>query len=296
VIAYGWSTLAQFAISGLAVGCIYGLVGIGFVVIFNASGIVNFAQGSFVMLGGMTAYALYTLGGLPLWLAALLSPMVVAALGFVLEATVIRPLWRRQATLLVLILATLALQVMLENGTMHGLGTDPHTFPAFGGSEPVRWGGVSVARQTFWIVGGSLALVAALALFYRRTLTGQAMRACAVNREVAALLAIPVERMLAGSFALSAALGAAAGVLITPTQYTAFHVALPFGISGFVAAVIGGFGNATGAFVGGLILGVLESLAVVFIASGYKDVVTFVVLLAILFFKPTGLFGSLVEE
>jgi branched-chain amino acid transport system permease protein len=147
-----------------------------------------------------------------------------------------------------------------------------------------------------WVVGGALALVVALAAFYRRTLTGKAMRACAVNREVAALLAIPVERMLAYAFALSAGLGAAAGVLITPTQYTAFHVALPYGISGFVAAVLGGFGNATGAFVGGLLLGVLESLAVVFVASGYKDVVTFTVLLAILFFKPTGLFGSLVEE
>ena len=295
-MAYDWVTFAQFAISGLAVGCIYGLVGIGFVVIFNASGIVNFAQGSFVMLGGMTVYALNALAGLPLWLAALASPVLVAALGLLLEITVIRPLWRRHAPLLVLILATLALQVLMENATLHGLGTDPHTYPPFGGLDPVRVAGVSVARQTFWIVGGSLVLVAALALFYQRTLTGRAMRACAVNREVAALLAIPVERMLACSFALSAALGAAAGVLITPTQYTAFHVALPFGISGFVAAVLGGFGNATGAFVGGLILGVLESLAVVFVASGYKDVVTFVALLAILFVKPTGLFGSLVEE
>ena len=293
---YAWPTLAQFAISGLAIGCVYGLVGIGFTVIFNASGIVNFAQGSFVMLGGMTTYALFSLAGLPLWLAALLAPAAVAAIGLGLEITVIRPLWRRQAPLLALILATLALQVLLENATMHGLGTDPHTFPGFGSADPVRVAGVNVARQTFWIVGGSVALVAALALFYRRTLTGKAMRACAVNREVAALLAIPVERMLAYSFALSAGLGAAAGVLITPTQYTAFHVALPYGISGFVAAVLGGFGNATGAFVGGLLLGVLESLAVVFVASGYKDVVTFVVLLAILFFKPTGLFGSLVEE
>jgi branched-chain amino acid transport system permease protein len=293
---YAWPTLAQFAISGLAIGCVYGLVGIGFTVIFNASGIVNFAQGSFVMLGGMTTYALYALAGFPLWLAALVGPIGVALLGLGLEVSLIRPLWRRQAPLLALILATLALQVLIENVTMHGLGTDPHTFPGFGSPDPLRVGGVGIARQTLWIVGGSLALVVALAVFYRRTLTGKAMRACAVNREVAALLAIPVERMLAYSFALSAALGAAAGVLVTPTQYTAFHVALPYGISGFVAAVLGGFGNATGAFVGGLLLGVLESLAVVFVASGYKDVVTFAVLLAILFVKPTGLFGSLVEE
>src|SRR3989442_4151977 len=221
-----------------------------------------------------------------MWRAALLSPLVVAALGFALELTVIRPLWRRQAPLLVLILATLALQVMLENGTMHALGTDPHTFPPFGGVDPVRLVGVSVARQTFWIVGGSLVLVAGLALFYRRTLTGQAMRACAVNREVAALLAIPVERMLAGSFALSAALGAAGGVLITPTQYTAFHVALPFGISGFVAAIIGGFGNAGGAFLRGLILGVTEALAGGVIRSGFKEDLTLELLLALLFCRP----------
>ena len=289
-------TLIQFVISGLSVGCIYGLVGIGFAVIFNASGIVNFAQGSFVMLGGIVTYALHTLARLPLLAAVLLAPLVVGAVGLLMEWGVIRPLWRRQAPILILILATLAVQVLLENATMHAVGTDPHSFPPFSSAEPIRLGRVTVAAQSLWIVGCSLALVAALRLFYTRTLTGKAMRACAVNRDVASLLGVPVERMLAYSFALSAALGAAGGVLITPTQYTAFHVALPFGISGFVAAIIGGFGNAGGAFVGGLILGVTESLAVAFIASGYKEVVTFTLLLIILLVRPTGLFGSLVEE
>lgn len=290
------ATLAQFLISGLSLGCVYGLVGIGFAVIFNASGIVNFAQGAFVMLGGLVAWALHTRARLPLVVAALLAPLLVGLVGLAMEVVVIRPLWRRRAPILVLILATLAVQVLLENLAMHGAGTDPQSYPAFSSPEPLRVWGVNVARQTFWIVGCSLALVVGLGLFYRRTLVGKAMRACAVNREVAAILGVPVERMLAYSFALSAALGAAGGVLVTPLQYTAFHVALPYGISGFVAAVLGGFGNAAGAFVGGLILGVVESLAVAFIASGYKEVVTFTLLLLILFVRPTGLFGSLVEE
>jgi branched-chain amino acid transport system permease protein len=290
------ATLGQFVISGLSVGCIYGLVGIGFAVIYNASGIVNFAQGSFVMLGGIVTYALYSLAHLPLLAAVLLAPVLVGAIGLLMEWSVIRPLWRRQAPILILILATLAVQVLLENATLHAVGTDPHSFPPFSSGDPIRVGRISVAAQSLWIVGCSLALVAVLRLFYTRTLTGKAMRACAVNRDVASLLGIPVERMLAYAFVLSAALGAAGGVLITPTQYTAFHVALPFGISGFVAAIIGGFGNAGGAFVGGLVLGVTESLAVAFIASGYKEVVTFTLLLIILLVRPTGLFGSLVEE
>lgn len=293
---YDWSTLLQFVLSGLALGVIYGLVGIGFCVIFNASGIVNFAQGAFVMLGGMSTYALYSLAGLPLAVAVVLAVAFVVAVGLATNLVVVRPLWRRQAPIFIIILATLAVQVLLENATLHLLGTDPYSFPAFTAGEPLRIFGAALSLQTLWIVGCALAAVLALTLFYRHTLIGKAMRACAVNREVASLLGIPVERMLAYGFALSAALGAIGGILITPTQYTAFNVALPFGVKGFVAAILGGFGNATGAFVGGIILGVLEALAVAFVASGYKEVVAFGLLLIILFLRPTGLFGALVEE
>ena len=146
------------------------------------------------------------------------------------------------------------------------------------------------------MVGGSLLLVVALRLLYAYTLFGKAMRACAISPEVASLLCIPVQRMTAYSFALSAALGAIGGILITPTQYTAYHIAVPFSVNGFIAAIIGGLGNPLGAFVGGVVLGVLQSFAVLFFAAGYKDIVAFSVLLMFLFVRPRGVFGSLVED
>ncbi len=293
---YAASTILQFLVSGIAVGCIYGLVAIGFAVIFNASGIVNFAQGAFVMLGGMLAYVLHGPAGLPLLPAAVIAVLAVALLGVVFEMAVIRPLWRRRSSVFVMMLATLALSVVSENAVLHALGDEPHSLPAFTAGGPLRLGGVAIGFQTLWIVGGSLLLVALLALLYRRTLIGKAMRACAVDREVASLLAIPVERLLAYSFALSAALGAIAGILITPAQFTAYHVAIPYSVSGFIAAILGGLGNPGGAFLGGLLLGILQSLAILFFDAGYKDIVAFSLLILVLFLRPGGLFGSLVEE
>lgn len=292
---YDFPTLLQFLVSGLSTGCAYGLVGIGFAVIFNASGIINFGQGAFVMLGGITTYALYALG-LPIVLAALLAIAIVAGVGMILELLVIRPLWRRRAPLFVLIIGTLVLQVAIEHSVLLGMGTNPYTFPGFSGDEPVNFLGARIARQYFWIVGCSIALVVVLWFLYRRTMIGKAMRACAVNREIAQILGVPVGAMLALSFGLSAAFGAAAGVLLTPLQYTSFNVALAFTINGFVAAVIGSLGNPLGAFLGGVILGVLESFVLAFVSSGYKEMVVFMLLLAILLVKPTGLFSSLVEE
>ena len=290
------ATLATFVVNGLTTGCIYGLAAIGLCVIFNASGIVNFAQGSFVMFGGMVAADLFGRAGLPLAAAVLLATGLAWCLGWVLMQGVIRPLLARRAPILILILATLALQIVLENAAMHALGTKPLNLPEVTPGLMFRLGGIAVSGQNLWIVLGTLALVGLLWLFYTRTLMGKAMRACAVNREMASLLGISVERTIALSFAISAALGAAGGILITPTQYTQFNIALPYGIKAFVAAIIGGFGNVGGALVGGLILGVLESLAVAFVSSGYKDVIVFTLLLVILVLRPSGLFGSPVED
>jgi branched-chain amino acid transport system permease protein len=295
-MSYGAGTLMNFLLIGLTTGCIYGLVAIGLCVIFNASGIVNFAQGSFVMFGGMATYALFARAGLPMLPAALLATALAALLGWLLTQGVIRPLLARRAPIFILILATLALQIVMENAAMHVMGTKPLTLPEITPGLMFTAGPVTVSGQYLWIALGTLALVGILWLFFTRTLLGKAMRACAVNREMARLLGISVERTIALSFAISAALGAAGGILITPTQYTAFTIALPYGIKGFVAAIIGGFGNVGGALVGGLILGVLESLAVAFVSSGYKDVIVFTLLIVILVVRPSGLFGSPVED
>jgi branched-chain amino acid transport system permease protein len=284
--------LAQTLVNGLSVGCIYGLIGIGFCVIYNASGIVNFAQGAFVMLGGMVTYGLQANLGLPLAAAGALAVAIVAAFGVVIERLVVRPLWNRNATMFVMILATLAAQIVIERATLIVAGDQPRSIPAFTDLPPIRVAGVTVGYQILWIVGVSLMLIGFLALFFQRTLAGRAMRACAINREAAALQGIPVSRMLALSFALSAALGAVAGILLTPTQYTAFNVGTPFAISGFIAAIVGGFGRPFGAFLGGIALGVAQALAVFALGAGLKNVAALSILLVFLFLRPSGIFGE----
>jgi len=284
--------ILQTMVSGIGTGCIYGLIGIGFCVIYNASGIVNFAQGAFVMLGGMITHALLTRAGLPFVVAATLAVLIVAALGLLLEFVVVRPLWRRNATMFVMILATLAAQIVIERATLMAAGDQPKTFSGFTDAAPIKLGGVAISYQLLWVAGVSLALVGLLALFFARTRTGKAMRACSINREAAALQGIPVARMLGISFALSAGLGAIAGILITPTQYTAFNVGVPFAISGFIAAILGGFGSAGGAFAGGIMLGLAQALAIAVFGAGYKNVAALSILLLFLLLRPAGLFGK----
>lgn len=284
--------ILQTMVSGIGTGCIYGLIGIGFCVIYNASGIVNFAQGAFVMLGGMITHALLTRAGLPFAVAATLAVLIVAALGLLLEFVVVRPLWRRNATMFVMILATLAAQIVIERATLMAAGDQPKTFSGFTDAAPIKLGGVAISYQLLWVAGVSLALVGLLALFFARTRTGKAMRACSINREAAALQGIPVARMLGFSFALSAGLGAIAGILITPTQYTAFNVGVPFAISGFIAAILGGFGSAGGAFAGGIMLGLAQALAITVFGAGYKNVAALSILLLFLLLRPGGLFGK----
>lgn len=286
------SYLPQVLVSGLSIGCVYGLIGIGFCVIYNASGIVNFAQGAFVMLGGMITHVLLQRTGLNLVAGAILATLAVAVLGAVVERVVVRPLWDRRATMFVMILATLAVQIVIERLTLLLVGDQPKTLPVFTDLPPIVIGGVAIGFQVLWIVGASLLVVALLALFFRLTKTGKAMRACAINREAAALQGIPVSRMLSLAFALSAALGAVAGILITPTQYTAFNVGVPFAISGFIAAIVGGFGRPFGAFLGGLMLGLIQALAIVAFGAGLKNVAALSVLLVFLFVRPSGVFGS----
>jgi branched-chain amino acid transport system permease protein len=287
-----FSYLPQIALSGIGVGCIYGLIGIGFCVIYNASGIVNFAQGAFVMLGGMLTHIAFVQLGLPLLASALLAILIVAGIGVVVDGLVVRPLWNRHATMFVMILATLAVQIVIERLTLIGAGDQPKTLPTITDLPPLMIGPIAISFQLLWIVALSLVLIWLLDVFFKKTRIGKAMRACAINREAAALQGIPVSRMLALSFALSAALGAIAGILITPTQYTAFNVGVPFAISGFIAAIVGGFGRPLGAFVGGIMLGLAQAIAIVAFGAGLKNVAALSVLLVFLFIRPGGILGE----
>jgi branched-chain amino acid transport system permease protein len=286
------SYIAQILVSGLGLGCIYGLIAIGFCVIYNASGIVNFAQGAFVMLGGIVTHVLLQSYGVPLIFAAVIATTFVALLGIVIERLVVRPLWNRNASMFVMILATLAVQIVIERATLIAVGDQPKTLPMFTDLPPVRVAGVAISYQFLWIMGASLLIILSLGAFFARTRIGRAMRACAINREAAALQGIPVSTMLALSFALSAGLGAIAGILITPTQYTAFNVGVPFAISGFIAAIVGGFGRPLGAFLGGLALGVTQAAAVVALGAGFKNAAALTVLLLFLFLRPQGILSG----
>ena len=283
--------IAQSVLSGIGIGAVYGLIGIGFCVIYNASGIVNFAQGAFVMLGGMLTNAGMVKLSLPLPIAAIGAIAIVALCGVVLERIVVRPLWNRGSTMFVMILATLAAQIVVERITQIMAGDQPRTLPVFTDLPPLRPFGFAVNFQFLWILGCSALVIILLGLFFSSTKTGKAMRACSINRDAAALQGIPVSRMLALAFALSAALGAFAGILITPTQYTAFNVGVPFAISGFIAAIVGGFGRPLGAFAGGILLGVAQALAIVLLGAAFKNVAALSILLLFLFVRPTGLLG-----
>lgn len=285
------STLLQSIVDGAGVGLIYGLVGIGFCVIYNATGIVNFAQGVFVMLGGMITYTLLSKYGLPLVVAAAITVPIVACVGILIEAVVVKPMLTRGASLFAIILATLAAQIMIERVTILTAGDQPRAYDEFTAGGPLRLGPVVIGYQLIWVLVSSAALVLLLSLFFKYTRIGKALRACSQNREAAALLGIPVSRMLAVSFALSAALGAVAGILITPTQYTAFNVDIPFGVNGFIAAIVGGFGSAPGAFAGGILLGIAQALAIIAFGAGYKTVAALCLLLVVLLVFPSGIFG-----
>lgn len=284
--------LFQSLISGVSIGCVYGLIGIGFCVIYNASGIVNFAQGAFVMLGGMVTYIFLEKYRLPYFLAAVLAIAVVAVVGALLERLVVRPLWKRNAAMFVMILATLAAQIVIERLTFLAVDDQPKTLPVFLDLPPIMMGGVAINYQSLWITAGSLLIVGALGLFFKRTRLGKAMRACSINAEAAVLQGIPVSAMLTGAFVLSAVLGALAGILVTPTQYTAFNMGVPFAISGFIAAIIGGFGRPFGAFLGGIMLGLVQALAILSLGAGFKNVAALSILLLFLFIRPSGLLGS----
>jgi branched-chain amino acid transport system permease protein len=288
--------LIQSLVNGIGIGLVYGLIAIGFSVIYNASGIVNFAQGVFVMLGGMFTHTLLTRLGIPIAFSALLSVLIVAFVGVLVQLLVIGPMWNRKAPMFAIILATLAVQLLIEQVVIQTLGDQPRTFPGFTPGGPFKIGPIAIGYQLFWVLGCGALMVAGLGFFFNRTKTGRALRACSQNREAAALLGIPVGRMLMLSFALSAGLGAAAGILITPTQYTAYSVGGPFGINGFIAAIIGGFGSAPAALIGGILLGVVQSGAIVFFGAGFKNVIALTILLIVLLFFPKGLFGGLAKR
>lgn len=281
--------LLQFLFSGLTVGAVYGLVALGFTLIFNASGVINFAQGEFVMLGGMVTVFGVT-AGLPIPLAGLLAVAVAVVAGLLLDRLAIRP--ARGAGPIELIIITIGAALVIRGLVQIWFDKEFHTLPGFSGNEPLQIGGASVLPQTLWILGGTAAILAALWWFMSRTLAGKALRATAANRLAADLVGIDTRLITTMAFGVSAAIGALAGLLVTPVTLTNYDAGTLLALKAFVAAVLGGMGNPAGAVLGGLLLGLIESLSAGYISSSYKDAAAIIVLLVVLFVRPNGLLGS----
>jgi len=285
-----YQQLSQYLITGLTIGAIYALVAMGFNIIHNATGIVNFAQCEFISLGGMLMYTLVVLARFSMPVSFFLSTAVVTLIGALIEWGPIRH--AKSKEVLILIFLTIGISGTLRGTAQQVWGTDNVGLPAFSGDAPIRlFGGATIVPQHVWVIAITVLVMIFLHFFFKKTLTGKAMRATAVNRRAAALVGISVNRMVLISFALSGALGAVAGMIIAPISTTSYDTGIMLGLKGFAAAILGGYGNFAGAIVGGVMLGVLESLGAGLVSSQYKDAIAFFVLLFVLFVKPTGIMG-----
>jgi len=278
-----------FLLSGITVGFVYALVGMGFTVIYNSSGIINFAQGEFVMAGGMSMVFLLATG-ISFSSAFVLAVIATSILGVLL--------WKltdlsRDSSQVSLIILTLGYAIFLRGLSEVVFDKELHTIPSFVGDGAFEIYGAILSHQSFLIILVSIFIVIALWLFFKKTRLGKAMIAASDNVEAAKLMGINIKKILMLNFAISASIAAIGGALLTPITSTNYEVGIILGLKGFAAAIIGGLSNPFGAVLGGLILGIMEALVAGYMSSEYKDAVAFIIMLAILFFRPGGIFSNL---
>lgn len=274
---------------GLSLGCVYALVAVGFSLIYRTTGVLSFAQGAFVMIGGMAGAWIADDHGAPTLVAMAFGTVIATLAGLLLAAGVVLPLWRRGASEFIVILATLVFLVICENVVLNELGSQPRSIAPLTPSLDFHVAGHRVESQILWVILATAALSGALYLLLSHTRTGAAMRACSVDQRTSRLLGISPTRVALGSFALTAALGAIGGLLVSPIQFSAYNAAQTYNIKGFLAAIIGGLGDVRGAVAGGLFVGLLEAYVGVYISSTHLDLILLGVLLAVLLLRPTGL-------
>jgi len=279
----------QYCVAGIRNGSVYAIVAIGFNIIYSTTGVINFAQGEFLIVGAMTAISLTHFVPLPVAIA--LAVVITMFLGGLVEFVLIRPV--RHAPVLRLIVITIGISIVLREGMLHVWDEQVRSLPYFTGTAVSTFSllGANVSPQDLWVLGVCAVIVAGLTLFFRFTLTGRAMRACADDRMAARLCGIKDSRMVTLSFMLSAAIGAVAGCVISPVTQTQYDMGAPLAIKGFTVAILGGLGNSVAAVVAGLLLGLLEAFAVSQLPVAYKEAVSIIVLLLVLIVRPSGLFA-----
>ncbi len=275
---------------GIQRGSIYALVAIGFNIIYNSTGVINFAQGEFVVLGGLIMVSLSTTLGIPILISFFLSVFAVMVFGVLMERFTINPV--KNPSIMRLIIITIAVSILLKGIAMCFWGKDSYHMRHFSGEETFEVFGATILPQTLWIIGILFFVVIFFILFFNFTMIGKSMRACSINRDAAKLVGINDKITVMYSFALSAGIGAIAGIIITPIIQMDYGRGALLGLKGFGAAVVGGLGNSIGAVVAGLILGIIEALGAGYISSHYMDAIALLILLIVLFIRPSGIMGS----
>lgn len=283
------SEFLQYLLAGLTVGATYALAALGYTLVYNASGMINFAQGEFIMLGAMTASALVA-AGFPLSSSLAIAIAFTTLVGFAMAKFAVEP--ARTTSMTSLIIITLGAGQVIRGAVEIGLGKGNHALPGLSDDRPLNVLGAALAPQALWIMGISLVIVIALFWYFNTTMHGKALVATSHNRLAAQLVGINTMGVLTFSFALSATLGAIGGVLLAPITFTSYSAGTMLGLKGFVAAAFGGLGSSVGAVVGGLALGVIESMTAAYVSAAYKDAVAFVLIILLFLLAPHGLFGA----
>ncbi|MFA5056002.1 MAG: branched-chain amino acid ABC transporter permease [Dehalococcoidia bacterium] len=277
----------QYLMSGLTQGSIYALIGLGFTIIYSVTQIINFAQGEFVMLGGMLSYVLAVEAGLPVPLALIIAILIAAGVGALMYILAIRT--ARRASVISLIIITIGAAIFIRGIAGNQFGVNAVSPTPFTGRGSISFLGAYIEPQALWIIGITFLVTILLYLFLSHTMVGKALRACAVNPEAASLVGINTKAMALIAFIIAAAIGGIGGVVIAPMAMASYGMGVMLGLKGFVAAAVGGFMSPIATVIGGIMLGIIESLAVGFnwgpFTSAYKDVIALVVLLLILLIR-----------
>ncbi len=284
----------QLLFQGIAIGSVYALVALGFVLIFRATNVVNFAQGEFSMVAAFLMVVCAVDLGWPYWLSFLIALAGMALLGAVFNLGVYYPL--RHRTYLPVIISTIGASILMTNSTLAIYGPQPQNLPGWFDTPGFQAGGVYLDSQYLLIIAVTAMLVAFQYWFFEHTLLGKKLQATSQDKEMAGLLGIPVSTMIMITFVYSALLGGIAGILVAPILFVSVQMGSAIALKAFAATIIGGFGDVAGAIVGGLSLGIIETFGAAYVSVPYKDGFAFLVLVLFLVFRPTGIFGERVTE
>ena len=284
----------QAIFSALSVGSMYAFVAMGVTLIYNSTNVINFAQGEFVMLGGMTMATLYGEMRWPLYLSIPITIAITVLVGMALMRVAYRP--GKSTSLISVLIITIGASLFISGSAVHVWDADIHRFAPFSGGIAIRFLNAAIAPQSIWIIAVTFVLVLLLAGYFHFTILGKAMKACAFDRTAASLLGIRVKGMVLLSFSMSSALGAIAGILITPLTMISAEGGMLLAIKGFSAAMLGGMGSIVGAVIGSFVFSFLEAFVTTFVSSSLKELVTFIVIINVLLFMPRGIMGRRVVE